>query len=232
MRLSGEQLADRIGCSPAAISIAKNRGRLVHGQWPVSAWAVHNADGRLEYYDVPSDCPLVSSDEVTERKAAEDDADEAEDLVHAAAPVLDAEQIKEIVRSELRENPKPEERRDDYVRPVSAGGLSYVMGKAVDGDSGTARAGVLCAGSLFGALIGHEVSDHWSGALVGAILVGGLGWQAMRSTASEATPAATESPTPTADAHAGMTATEGGNPFHIPDAHAGTHEQPIRAVGT
>jgi hypothetical protein len=182
----------------------------------------------LEYYDVPDDCPLVADDAPQERKEAEAAAPPS-DLEEAASGILTKEQIREIIRTEIpRENPA--QSQQDYMRPAAAGGLSYVMAEAVKGDSGTARAAVLTAASLLGGLIGHEASDHWAGALAGAALIGGLGWQAMRSVAAAAD-AGSEADAP--ETHAGMTAAEeSGKNFHIPDAHAGTHGQPIRAVGT
>ena len=233
MRLSGADLAGIIGCDPSTLSRAKERGALVYGQWPISAWAVHDASGRLEYYDVPDDSALLS-DVNTERGEPDDaqgDLFAPSDLEEAASAILTKDQIREIIRSEIpRENPKPE--KQDYMRPAAAGGLSYAMARAVERDSGTARAAVITAGAIIGAMVGQDAADHWSGALVGAILAGGLGWQAMRSSAADATPTDTEAPTPTADdAHAGMATEESGKDFHIPDAHAGTHGQPIRAVG-
>jgi hypothetical protein len=217
MRFSGEELADLIGCSPSTLSVAKKRGTLVYGRWDVASWAVHDAKGSLQHYNVPDDSALLSG--VTTPSSAK----EAEPIAPAAAGTAALDEIETLLDRKLEEKlvrRNPVE-KPDYTRPVSAGGLSYVMARAVDGDSGTARAGVLCAASLFGGLIGHEVSDHWAGALVGAVLVGGLGWQAMQSGA----PAADDAPataTPTQAASASPTDTPA----------QGDLGRPVRAVGT
>ena len=185
MILSGQELSDLIGCSPSTLSVAKKRGTLVYGRWDVASWAVHDAKGTLQHYHVPSDCPLLDSEADTAETVRESALSSGEEALTAASAsaLLDEEEIRAILRDEIRENPasQPESQPEDYFRPASAGGLSYVMAQAVRGDSGTARAGVLCAAALFGGLIGQEASDHWAGALTGAILVGGLGMVALRS---------------------------------------------------
>ena len=181
MHMSGQDLADLIGCSPSTLSVAKRKGTLVYGRWDVASWAVHDPKGRLKHYDVPGDCPLLRDANVAET-VRESALSSGEEALTAASALLDEDEIRailrdEILRDEIRENPS----QPDYLRPASAGGLSYVMAQAVKNDSRTARAGVLCAGAVFGALIGHETSDHWVGALAGAILVGGLGMAALRN---------------------------------------------------
>lgn len=184
MRLSGSDLADLIGCSGSTLSAAKSKGTLVYGRWDVASWAVHDERGTLKGYEVPNDCALLEDAEVAQKVKGEASATDSprRDLMEAAAPMLTEERVREIMRSELqrRENPATE-RRQDYMRPAAAGGLSYVMARAVEGDSATARAAVLSAATLFGGLIGNEASDHWAGALVGAALVGAVGWKALQT---------------------------------------------------
>ena len=228
MRLSQTDLASLLDVSCAAVSQATTREHKCGG-YPISAWAIYNGAGRVAGYDVPDHIVRQRMPEepepVPQRKKQVSDTPS---LTESASALLDEKQVREILRTELeRENPSGdpvEQGREDYVRPASVGGLSYVMGKAVDGDSGTARAAVISAAALFGGIIGHETSDHWAGALAGAILVGGFGWKAMQSTVqNEAPPATTPEPateTPPPDAA----------PSH--DTAQDGLGGPIRAVGS
>ena len=199
MRLSGSDLADLIGCSGSTLSAAKSKGTLVYGRWDVASWAVHDERGTLKHYDVPDDCALLEDAGVAQQVKSDASTTNSprRDLMEAASPVLSEEQVREIMRTELqrRENPATE-RRQDYMRPAAAGGLSYVMARAVDGDSATARAAVLSAATLFGGLIGNEASDHWAGALVGAALVGAVGWKALQTGAKSQESADAQDPEP------------------------------------
>jgi len=213
MRLSQADLASYLDVSRAALSQATSRGHKCGG-YPVGAWAVYDGAGRVTGYDVPD--RVMHQHMPDEPSVPAAPASNADDMADAASGIITKEDVREILRTELRENPAPKT-QEDYLRPTAAGGLSYVMGKAVDGDSGTARAAVISAATLFGALVGHEVSDRSPvGALLGALLVGGLGWSAMQGT-REAPSAQQAQP----DADTGTS-----------DSDDGTTRRPIRAVGT
>ena len=241
MRLSQADLATFLDVSRAAVSQAtKNQHKC--GGYPISAWAVYDGAGRVTGYDVPDHI-------VKDRKREEPSSDASSaplvasptsqaQPTEAASALLDEEQIREILHTELqRQNPterdsrsenRSNERREDYMRPASVGGLSYVMAKAIDGDSGTARAAVISAGTLFGGLVGHEVSKHWAGALAGALLIGGLGWKAMQSGPASGSSGAVQ-PSATTNVQSpnvsdGARADEEDDPFAL--------NGPIRAVGT
>jgi hypothetical protein len=198
MRLSGSDLADLIGCSGSTLSAAKSKGTLVYGRWDVASWAVHDERGTLKGYEVPDDCALLEDAEVAQKVKSEASATNSprRDLMEAAAPMLTEERVREIMRSELQRRENPSAETEDYMRPAAAGGLSYVMARAVDGDSATARAAVMSAATLFGGLIGKEAADHWGGALVGAVLVGAVGWKALQTGAKAQESADAQEPEP------------------------------------
>jgi hypothetical protein len=201
MRFSQADLASLLDVSRAAVSQATTREYKCAG-YPVSAWAIYDGAGRVAGYDVPDHIVQQRMPEEPEPtpkgKLAQNEQAKLSrsDLLEAAEPLMNEERIREIIRSEvLRQNPRPE-RRQDYMRPAAAGGLSYVMARAVDGDSATARAAVLSAATLFGGLIGSEASDHWAGALVGAALVGAVGWKALQTGAKAQESAKGQEPEP------------------------------------
>lgn len=191
MRLSQSDLAQYLDVAQATLSQATSNGHKCAG-FPVQAWAVYDGAGRVSGYDVPTHV-------VRDRNSAASPSDSLNSspdyAALAASPIVDEEEIRSMMRDEIqRQNPAPEQQKEDYFRPASAGGLSYVMARAVDGDSATARAAVLSAATLFGGLVGHEASDHWVGALCGALIVGGIGYKALGSTGADNSGADTSSP--------------------------------------
>lgn len=174
MRVSQGDLADYLGVARATLSQATSKGHRCKG-YPVRAWAVYDGSGRVAGYDVPTHVMKQASESIEGAEAPRQNP--MPDLfggnfansgpVHLPGLGIDVPTTASHIDASQRTSLLPE--GEDYFRPVSSGGAAYVMGTAIEHDTGTARGALLVAGTAIGSLTGWQVSDRSTiGALVGA----------------------------------------------------------------
>lgn len=191
MRLSGKDLAEKIGCARSTLSEATKKGHRVQERYDVQAWAEFGPSGRVRGYDVPEDAAFLSASSARENpnepnspEFGGDSAPSAE----ASAPDLGLTRINDILEDHEETTRTVAEEAGDTTQLVSDetdvegtarnAGMAYAAGKAIVNDTPGARAFWTVASGLAGGIGGHAVTDSPWGALVGAIAFGGAGYLA------------------------------------------------------
>lgn len=194
MKLSGKDLADKIGCARSTLSEATKNGHLVDGRWDVQKWAVCGPSGRLKHYEVPGEVAFLNAGtrenppkEANSPNSPASTGDSAP-TADAPAPDLGLPQLNQILEDHEETTRTVAEEAGDTTQLVSDetdvegtarnAGMAYAAGKAIVNDTPGARAFWTVASGLAGGIGGHAVTDSPWGALIGAIAFGGVGYLA------------------------------------------------------
>ena len=174
MRISQSDLADYLDVAQATLSQATSRGHKCRG-YPVRAWAVYDGSGRVSGYDVPTHVMQQASESIEEPRENPRPKSrglaEAAELVDPSVFGFEPPVGGKYVDASQRTSVLPG--GEDYFRPVSSGGAAYVVGTAIEHDTGTARGALLVAGTAIGSLTGWQVSDR---SPIGALIGAGVGY--------------------------------------------------------
>ena len=170
MRVSQGDLAEYLGVARATLSQATSNGHKCKG-YPVRAWAVYDGAARVAGYDVPTHVMKQASESIEEPRENPERHKRGKGIGLTPLELVNEENMPSVggkyVDASQRTSLLPE--GEDYFRPVSSGGAAYVIGTAIEHDTGTARGALLVAGTAIGSLTGWQVSDRSPiGALVGA----------------------------------------------------------------
>lgn len=194
MKLSGKDLAEKIGCARSTLSEATTNGHLVNGRWDVQEWAVCGPSGRLKHYQVPDEVAFLNT-EKRENPAPNDPnsgnsgvlgGDQAPSA-DSATPNLGLPAISEMLEDHEETTRKVAEESGDKTQlvpdgtnvqgAVRNGGLAYAAGHAIQYDTPGALAFWTIGSALAGGTGGYAISDGnaWA-ALIGAVAFGGVGY--------------------------------------------------------
>lgn len=196
MRLSGKDLAEKIGCARSTLSEATKKGHRVKGRYDVQAWAEFGPSGRVRGYDVPEEAAFLSGERENpspnEPNSGGDSAPSAvggdsAPSATAPSPSLDLLDINEMVEEKEETTRKVAEESGDRTQLVSDetnvegtarnAGVAYATGKAIENDTPGSRAFWTIGSGLAGGFGGYAVSEGnpWVAAL-GALAFGGVGY--------------------------------------------------------
>jgi hypothetical protein len=194
MKLSGKDLAEKIGCARSTLSEATKNGHLVNGRWDVQEWAVCGPSGRLKHYEVPDQVAFLnegSRENPTDPNPANSAPTTGDSAPSADAPTPDF-QLSEMLRAledQEETTRKVAEEAGDTTQLVSDetdvegtarnAGMAYVAAEAVQHDTPGARAFWTIGSALAGGIGGHAASDGnpWA-TLIGAVALGSVGYLA------------------------------------------------------
>lgn len=193
MKLSGKDLADKIGCARSTLSEATKNGHLVDGRWDVQKWAVCGPSGRLKHYEVPGEVAFLNAGtrenppkEANSPNSPASTGDSAP-TADAPAPDLGLPQLNQILEDHEETTRTVAEEAGDTTQLVSDetdvegtarnAGMAYAAGKAIEHDTPGARAFWTIGSALAGGIGGHAVSEGnpWA-ALIGAVAFGSAGY--------------------------------------------------------
>jgi hypothetical protein len=189
MKLSGKDLAEKIGCARSTLSEATKNGHLVDGRWDVQKWAVCGPSGRLKHYNVPDEVAFLN-DEKRENPSFDLDSPNSGDSApspNAADPDFDLSDLLGFAEEKEETTRKVAEEAGDTTQLVSDetdvegtarnAGMAYAAGKAIEHDMPGARAFWTIGSALAGGIGAHAVSEGnpWA-ALIGAVAFGGAGY--------------------------------------------------------
>jgi len=168
MRVSQADLADYLDVARATLSQATSNGHKCKG-YPVRAWAVYDAAGRVAGYDVPTHV-MQQASESTEEPRENPGPENGPGLTlfdflgeEGSMPTPGEVYVDASQRTSLL----PE--GEDYSRTVSSGGAAYVVGTAIKHDNATSRGALFVVGAAVGGFTGYQVGNKSPvGALVGA----------------------------------------------------------------
>jgi hypothetical protein len=187
MKLSGKDLAEKIGCARSTLSEATTNGHLVGDRWDVQEWAVCGPSGRLKHYEVPDEVAFLNA----EKRENPTNSANLPASTGDAAPSADASTsdlgLLQIVQDQAETTRTVAEEAGDTTQLVSDetdvegtarnAGMAYAAGKAIEHDTPGARAFWTIGSALAGGIGGHAVSDGspWA-ALLGAVALGSAGY--------------------------------------------------------
>jgi hypothetical protein len=193
MKLSGKDLAEKIGCARSTLSEATNNGHLVDGRWDVQKWAVCGPSGRLKHYEVPGEVAFLNAgsrenppEDPNSGNSPSSTGDSAP-TVDASPPDLGLPEIDEILEDHEETTRTVAEEAGDTTQLVSDetdvegtarnAGMAYAATTAIENDTPGAHAFWTIASALAGGIGGHAISDGnpWVSVL-GAIGFGGVGY--------------------------------------------------------
>ena len=187
MKLSGKDLAAKIGCARSTLSEATTNGYLVGDRWDVQEWAVCGPSGRLKNYEVPDEVAFLNA----EKRENPTNSASLPASTGDAAPSADASTsdlgLLQLVQDQAETTRTVAEEAGDTTQLVSDetdvegtarnAGMAYAAGKAIEHDTPGARAFWTIGSALAGGIGGHAVSDGspWA-ALLGAVAFGSAGY--------------------------------------------------------
>jgi hypothetical protein len=190
MKLSGKDLAEKIGCARSTLSEATKNGYLVGDRWDVQDWAVCSPSGRVKHYVVPDEVAFLNAKK-RENPLANANSGNSTASTGDAAPSADASTsdlgLLQIVQDQAETTRTVAEEAGDTTQLVSDetdvegtarnAGMAYAAGKAIEHDTPGARAFWTIGSALAGGIGGHAVSDGspWA-ALLGAVALGSAGY--------------------------------------------------------
>jgi hypothetical protein len=192
MKLSGKDLAEKIGCARSTLSEATKNGHLVGDRWDVQEWAVCGPSGRLKHYEVPNEVAFLNADKRENPTNSPNSAPSTGDsapTADAPTPDLGLSQITEAIEGQQETTRKVAEEAGDTTQLVSEetdvegtarnAGMAYVAAEAVQHDTPGARTFWTIGSALLGGLGGHAVTDgNPVATLFGALAFGGAGYLA------------------------------------------------------
>lgn len=191
MKLSGKDLAEKIGCARSTLSEATNNGHLVDGRWDVQAWAVCGPSGRVKHYEVPNEVAFLNAEsrenpEPNSPNSAPSTGDSAP-TADAPTPIVDFSRLEEVIEDHEETTRTVAEEAGDTTQLVSDetdvegtarnAGMAYAAGKAIEHDTPGAHAFWTVGSALIGGIGGHAVSEGsgWA-TVIGALAFGGAGY--------------------------------------------------------
>lgn len=186
MKMSQKDLAAELGCARSTLSEATKEGHLIDGQWDVQEWVVRSPSGRVEYYDVPEDKAFLDGRDSRSNPASESNLTNSAPNSGDSAPAEPELDLLSIFEDQQETTRKVAEEAGDRTQLVPEGtdvagttqnaGLAYAAGKAIEHDTPGARAFWVVGSGLAGGLGGYAATEDAVGALIGAILFGGVGY--------------------------------------------------------
>lgn len=191
MRLSGKDLADKIGCARSTLSEATKKGHRVGGRYDVQAWADFGPSGRVRGYDVPEEAAFLSGERTRENPSEESspefggdsastaDAEAPSDLPGLADLVEEKEETTRKVAEEAGDTTQLVSDETDVEGTARNASVAYMAGQAIQHDTPGSRVFCTIGSAIAGGLGGHAVSDGnpWA-SLIGAVAFGSAGYLA------------------------------------------------------
>lgn len=178
MRLSGKELANRLGVAPQSLSEAARENRYCQG-YPVCDWARYDHRDWISHYEVPEGelSILSGGDQPDQGPDRSDQADQERSNPKRKEAQFVLAELRETVQGDGSDdaptiNASLVPHGTNVAGAVSAGGAAQVMRAAIENGHSTAVVAFLTGG---GAVLGHYLSEkNPIGAFVGGLLSFGL----------------------------------------------------------
>lgn len=171
MRLSGKELANRLGVAPQSLSEAARENRYCQG-YPVCDWARYDHRDWISHYEVPEgELSILSGGDQPDQADQERSNPKRKEAQFVLA------ELRETVQGDGSDdaptiNASLVPHGTNVAGAVSAGGAAQVMRAAIENGHSTAVVAFLTGG---GAVLGHYLSEkNPIGAFVGGLLSFGL----------------------------------------------------------